>query len=426
MEKFDWYVVLAGAVFFFAASIVILTGDTVKKSICFFFLIQFAASNFVQLSFYMTIISLMFFPLALNTNARLSELIRVPHYKPLILLLLGWIISLVYATITNYGELKYHTVRFDIYFLLGFVVAYEIYFLLKLKLLDTEKLIFYIGVSGIVVVCYLLAKYFVKGDVSSVFSERFGSSIDQNPNITAAYLDLALPCAFFAAFFEKRNVVKKILLYAFSLIYVCVILMAATRGSLFGIVAICLWFIWRKRSKRILFGVIACAIIGYFTFGNKIAERLFNPNVADVISNMGRVEMLRSAFKMLKENYFFFGIGMNNYSLAKFEYGIPQWFDATRGMSSHNFFVEIWLGWGMLGLLGWVIFNIVTVTGLFRGNKDCGTAYAVAFAVMAFSMHGFVDSVLASYPIMFVYFSLIGVALFAASEGTAIRGSKSI
>jgi hypothetical protein len=423
--RFGWYVVLAGAMFFFAASVVILAGDAVKRSIYIFFFIQFTASYFLQLSLYVTIISLIFFPVVLNAKTRLSELISVPQYKSLILLLSGWIVSLVYVTITNYGESKYHAVRFDIYFLLGFTVAYEVFFLLKLKLLDMERLIFYIAASGIVFICFVLANYSAKGHVNYIFKERFGYICGINPNMISSYLDLALPCAFFTALYEKRSIVKKVLMYVLSSIYACVILMTATRGSIPGIAIMAAYCIWCKRSKKLLFGVLSGSVIGYFAFGRNIIGRMLHPNFNDMLSNMGRVEMLRSAFKVLKDNYFFFGIGMNNFSLAKFEYGsgFLTGFDKGRTMSSHNIFAEIWLGWGMPGLLGWIVFNAAVLICLVRGNKGGGAIYAVVFAVTAFSMHGLVDSALVSYSLMFVYFSLIGVALFAASDKTANTGA---
>jgi len=238
----------------------------------------------------------MLFPLALDTKTRLREVIRVPQYKSLILLLSGWMVSLIYLTITNYGEPKYHSVRFDIYFLLGFTVAYEVFFLLKLKLLDAERLIYYIAVSGIVYICFVLAKYSAGGDIGSVFKGRFGQTEGINPNMVASYLDLTLPCAFFTALSEKRNIVKKVFLYALSFVYTCLILMTATRGSLFGVMIMGVYFIWKKRSKKLFFGILIGSVIGYFAIGRSIIGRMLHPGFNDMMSNMGRVEMLRSAF----------------------------------------------------------------------------------------------------------------------------------
>jgi len=405
-------IVCGGMLFFFAISIFLLTGNVFSRSVYIFFLIQFTVSFRLPLSLYITMISLLFFPLALRRGAFSNELTAPPCVKPLLLLLSGGAVSLIYLSITNYGELKYFFM-YDIFFLLGLAVAYEMFIAFRLKLLTPDKLIRYIGLSGIVIVCAVVGKYAANGiSPTTIFSERLGFSVGVNPNITTAYLDLALPCAFFTAFFEKRNFLKKIFFYLISLVMVFAIILAATRGSLPGIAILVAYVIWRKRSKLLILGVLVCTVIIVSTLGARLTERLLSPNVADILSNMGRVEMLRSAHKILKENHYFFGIGMNNFSQMKFAYGFPQWFDTRKVMSSHNFFVEIWLGWGLLGLLGWLTLNTAVVISIFRKHKDNLVANAVAFAVVAFSAHGLLDSMCANFSIMFTYFSLLGAAFF--------------
>jgi len=288
----------------------------------------------------------------------------------------------------------------------------------RLKVLTPDKLIQYIALSGVVIVCAVLAKYVVLGvSPAMIFSKRLGMAVEINPNVIASYLDLTLPCAFFTAFFEKRSLAKKVFFYLLSLATVCAILLAATRGSLPGIAILTAYAIWRKRSKRLLLGVLIFAAAAALTIGAPIMKRIANPTTLDILSNMGRVEMLRSAVKILEANNYFFGIGMNNFSLMKFSYGFPQWLDTKRLMSSHNFFVEIWLGWGLLGLLGWLSLNASIVLSILRKHKDDGAANAVAFAVVAFSAHGLFDSVCANFSIMFTYFSLMGCAFFFMKEG---------
>jgi O-antigen ligase len=410
--------VVCGAVLFFAASILLLIGDVFRRVVYCFFGVQFVAAHYLPLALAATIISLLFLPLAFN-KAHFKEISVIPNVKPLLLLLSGCAVSLIYQIFVNQGELKYF-LSFDVFFILGLVIAYELFLLFKLKVFDPEKLISCIAFSGLIVICFVIALYQMSGRLGLIFDERLGGSTVVNPNILASYLDLALPCAFFTAFFEKRNIVKKVLFYALSLIFVGAILMAASRGSLPGVIIIAAYVIWRKRSKLLLLGIFVCAVIAASTVSITVIERMFRPNVADMMSNVSRIELLNSAFKVIQENHYFFGIGMNNFSLMKFDYGFPQWFDSKQVMSSHNFFVEIWLGWGMLGLLGWIILNISTVIPLVRKHKDSGAACAVVFAIAAFSMHGLFDSFVANYSIMLVYFSLMGVGLFLLTQTNCI------
>jgi O-antigen ligase len=402
---------VCAGVLFLVLPFFLLKGDIFRRSVYWFFVIQFTASYFLQLSLAAMVISLALFPLVLSRKASSEELNTIPNWKSLLLLLSGGVASLIYLILANSGEIKYYWM-YDIFFLLGLGIAYEMFYLLRFKILDLEKLMAYITFSGLALICFVFVRYLIAGNIGLIFNERFGSSVDINPNMTAAYLDLTLPGAFFTAFFEKRNFVKKALFYALSLLYAGVIFMAATRGSLPGIAIIVIYVIWRKRSKKLLLAALISTIIVFLTIGAMVIERTFSPNTSDILSNIGRVEMLRTAFRILADNHYFFGIGMNNFSLAKFDYGFPLWFDGKRVMSSHNLFTEIWLGWGILGLLGWIIFNIGTASSLIRKNKNSGAANAVAFAIIAFSAHGLFDSLCANFSIMLTYFSLVGAGLF--------------
>jgi len=417
--KANTVVVYGGIFFFFMCSIFLLIGNIFNRAVYVLFLIQFTAALFIQLSLYVTIISLLFLPLALKRDSNSNILTAPPCVKSLLLLLSGWAVSLVYASVTNNGGFKYFFI-YDVFFFLGLAVAYEMFIALRLKILTPDKLIPYIALSGLVLVCVVFIKYVVDGiPFSMILKDRLGSPVKINPNIMTGYLDITLPCAFFTAFFEKKNLVKKALFYLLSMVIVCAILLAASRGSLPGIVILFAYFIWRKRSKRLILYVMIFAVPVILTLGSTLIARMTNPTVADILSNMGRVEMLHSALKILKENNYFFGIGMNNFSQMKFSYGFPYWFDTKRVMSSHNFFVEIWLGWGLLGLLGWLSVNASIVLSVLRKHKDNSAANAAAFAIIAFSVHGFMDSFCANYSMMFVYFSLMGIALFSMKEGHA-------
>jgi hypothetical protein len=417
MSKMGAIVIACGVLLFFTGSIILLTGNILSRSICIFSLIQLSASLFIELSLYATIISLLLFPLALKRNAPSNGLTAPPYVKPLLLLLSGWAVSLIYLSITNAGVFKYFFM-YDIYFLLGLTVAYEMFIAFRLKILAPDKLIPYIALSGLVMLCAVMGKYVANGIApATIFKERLGTSINVNSNFITCYLDMALPCAFFTAFFEKRSLAKKAAFYMASFAIVCAVLLSATRGSLPGIAILVAYAVWRKRSKRMLLGVIICTAVATVTVGAPMVKRIANPTTMEIISNMGRVEMLRSAVKILGDNHYFFGLGMNNFSQIKFSYGFPQWLDAKRLMSSHNFFVEIWLGWGLLGLLGWLYINAAIVLSILRKHKDNRAANAVAFAIIAFSAHGIFDSACANFSIMFTYFSLMGIAFFFMKEG---------
>jgi O-antigen ligase len=413
------HVVLLGALFFFATSVIALMGDITEKLVYSFFLIQITAATFMELSLYVTLICAMFFIplLLLNNCSKIAD--AIPFRRSMFLLLAGWLMSLVYVNVFSYSYRKF-MMMYDVYLLLGFSVAYMIFILLKLKYLDAKKLLFYIALSGLIFVGCTFALYFYKGYAGRIFIGRFGMPVNINPNFLALYLIMALSCTCFTALFEKQNIVKKYLMYAISAVYAVIILMTASRGPLLGLAVIIAYLLWYKRSIKLIALSLPCFAIVFFTMGSKVIVRMFTPTTSDLLSDFGRIQMLQAAFRILRDNHYVFGIGMNNYAWMKFDYGFPLWFDPARnqGFSSHNLFMEVWLGWGILGLIGWLAFNIGIIHKLFRCKNEeyKSVIKAIVFAMISFLLYGLVDSNIGNYSMMFTYFTLIGIAFFIITQ----------
>ncbi|MDR0305500.1 MAG: O-antigen ligase family protein [Chitinispirillales bacterium] len=315
---------------------------------------------------------------------------------------------------------------YDAYLLLGLGIAYLIFYLLKLKYLDIEKLMLSIALSGLVIIGMTLVKYFVKGFAQEIIYDRFGLLVNVNPNFLGLYLNMALPCAFFMALSEKCVNSKKVLLYAVSIVYICVMVMTGSRGCLPGAILVIGYFVWRKRSLKVFLSNLIASGTILIVFGSNLIERMVTPSV-DGVAELGRIFLLKAAFKILEANHYVFGIGMNSFALAKFDYGCPRWLPApvpTETMSSHNVFMEVWVGWGILGLFGWLIFNGAVLHAIFLNRKKSVYknnvyAYAVAFAMISFLIYGLVDSNIGNFSMMFTYFTLVGIAFFIESENTA-------
>lgn len=419
INSLKWYIMLAGALLFFGAPIVILAGDVVKRLVYTVFLIQFTVSLFLPVSFYMISACMIFLPPVLLLSKNINKIDAVPCRKSMLLLLSGWLVALVYGNIFHAGY-KYFFL-YDIYLLLGFGIAYSVFFLLKMEILDTDRLMRYIMISGMLLIAAVMAKYVVKGNVSRMFSGRFGMSVNVNSNLLSLYLNMTFPCAFLIALLKKQNIVKKTALYAIAAIQAGIIMTTGSRGALFGLGAVVVYFLWHKRSILWTIGSFAGLALVIITVGRKYLVRLLVPSTTELISDIGRLELLKAAYRVLRENYFFFGIGMNSFSLLKMEYGFPVWFPSpfpAEALSSHNAHAEIWLGWGFLGLIGWLAFNIGIIYALLRynGEKYNGAAKAVALALISFLLYGLVDSNIGNFSLMFVYFSLAGIAMYVITQ----------
>jgi O-antigen ligase len=418
-RTFEPYAVLFGALFFFAASVTVLTGDIVGKLVYSIFLVQITVAILLPLSLYATLVGIIFFIPVFLLGDNSEKIDTIPLRKSMMLLLAGWLVSLVYVTVFSYSHRGF-MLLFDAYLLLGFGVAYAIFVLLKLKILNAERLLFYVTLSGLVFAGSTLALYFYKGYAGEIFRDRFGMLVNINSNFLGLYVIMMFSCSFFTALFEKRSIVKKIFMYAVSVVYVAIIFMTASRGPLLGLVLIAAYVLWYKRSVKLLAVSLPCFAIAFFTVGSKVITRMLTPTTSDLLSDYGRVLLLEAAFKILRDNYYVLGIGMNNYAWMKFDYGFPIWFDSARsqGFSSHNLFIEIWLGWGILGLIGWLALNTGIIYKLLRSKSEkySGMAKAIAFAVISYLFYGLVDSNIGNYSMSFTYFTLVGIAFFIIAQ----------
>jgi len=417
MNKLEWYVVLAAALFFFGASILALMGDIVKRLIYSIFLIQItAALLFSQFAFYVTLTGVIFLPPLFLISKNLHKINTVPCYRSLLLILSGWLIALTYSNAFAGGH-KYFLL-YDIHLLLGFCVAYLVFSLLRLEHLNIDRLMRYITISGILFIAAVSAKYVISGGARHIFSGRFGDYIQVvNPNLLSLYLNTTLPCAFFMALFGKLSLVKKVFWYAVAAIQAGTIIITGSRGALLGVAAIVGYFLWHKRSIKWTLATLAGLGVMIATIGQKYLYRALNPSTTEIISDLGRIELLKAAFKILKDNYFFFGIGMGSFAPLKMNYGVPVWFPApgpAENLSSHNIYTEVWLGWGLLGLIGWLTFNIGIIHRLLRYKEEVynGIAKGIAFAMISYLLYGLVDCNIGNTALMFNYFSLTGVAMY--------------
>jgi O-antigen ligase len=363
---------------------------------------------------------MIFAPPVILLSRNLGKIDAIPYHKPLALMLSGWLISLVYSVVYSYNDYGY-TFVFDIYLLLGFCIAYLVYFMLKLEYLNVDRLMRYIMFSGLFFIGMVVVMYVVNGYAPQIFklNGRFGMLVNVNSNLLSLYIGMTLPYAFFSALFETRSTAKKIFFYTISVIYLYVLVIAGSRGGFLGLAAIIIYFLWLKRSIKWVLSTLAGFVVVFFTIGPKYIARLFAPSAAEMMSDLGRVEFLKVAFKILRDNYFFFGIGMGNYGKLKMQYGFPVWFSPmVEGLSSHNIYTEMWLGWGIFGLLGWLIFNACIVSALLRNKEERynSTAKGIALAMISFLLYGFVDSNIGNFSVMFTYFSLLGTGLFIIAQ----------
>jgi len=421
-----WHLMLMGALLFSGAAVFVLMGDILQRLVYFFIMGQMAVELLgIPLSFLGTTgFALLFIPLILMCGDS-DKINSVPFRRPLALLLMGWLAAFIYVGLFKEDAMM-STSRHNLQFLLGIGVAYMVFYSLRMKLLDVHRLLFYIALSGLPLILVTLARYVVKGDAGMILGDRFGMLASVNPNLIAVYLSMAFPGALFAASYAKWGLAKRALLYASAALYLTVILMTASRSAFLWLPVIAVWFLWRKRSVTLLLGMLAGAAAAFFTVGSKMVDRMFNPTTTDMMSNFGRFELLKAAFRILEANYYALGIGMNSFALSKFDHGYQSWIEYGKntGLSSHNAYLEVWMGWGILGIIGWLALNIGVMRALIRNwdDKYDSVSKAVAFALLSYLLIGLADSSIASFAIMFPFFILLGAAFFLIAQKKQTEG----
>jgi hypothetical protein len=288
-----------------------------------------------------------------------------------------------------------------------------VYFLLVLRIITLRNTLIALCISGLPLIGLVCSQYLEEGIIGSLLAERFGSLSNIGPNLISSLLDLLFPVTLFLAIKEKRRL-PKISLSALSAFYGIILFATSSRGSMPGLLAIAVYLTCRSKSiKSVIIIIIAAIALGWI-FGTKTVARIVTPERGDLISNLGRVEMLRAGFKLLKDNHYLYGIGMNNFRFEKFKYGFPKWFDVGSKMSSHDTHFEIWVGWGFFGLVGWLYLWIGIHTARIKPSSE--NAYLKApliLAMIGFLAHGFFDSFIALFPFLMILFCLLACISYA-------------
>lgn len=333
---------------------------------------------------------------------------------PLVLFLSGAMLSWGYQLLFQQEPMPFSQ-SYDRTLVLGFSLYVFFYFLLVGGVLTVQTTLFSLIVSGVLYLVYLFG-------VHSVGAGRLGSQAGISPNLLAGFLDLLFPISFFLALASK-SLWAKMFLFASSFLFLIGVLATGSRGSVFGLAVFSVYFVYRSwDNKKVLIPALSLGSIVAFVFGKIVIERLFTADVSTFASNFGRLELIRAAFEILKDRYYLFGVGMDNFKTLKFEYGFPTWFDQKGSMSSHNLYLEFWLGWGILGLLAWLSLLWGNIVLLIRKRVTARNRHVrdgILLSLISFALHGLVDSFVANFLTMFILFALLACAGYMISEPKA-------
>jgi len=272
-------------------------------------------------------------------------------------------------------------------------------------------------VSNALLALVVLIVCLVVGGLGNILGSRLGTLIGLNPNIFAGILDVAFPVTFSMGISRRSTREGKLMLAAGGLDLLD-LLLTQSRGSLLALIAcssLLVLFLCRKR-RRLVVALVIGGLLMAVPMATFLAKKMALTNPESSISNLGRIVLLQKVRKVLADQHYAYGIGIDNFSQVKMDYGFTRWFDPKAQMSSHDIHLEFLLGWGIFGFAGWLFTLTALAVCLFRqGARGDWLAFGGGMAVVAIFIHGLVDSLLV-LPLYFVNVCVLFGALMAYKE----------
>ena len=190
-----------------------------------------------------------------------------------------------------------------------------------------------------------------------------------------------------------------------------------SRGAWVGFGFAYLYILARRRSPILLAStVVATVLFMSLDFLRRpIALRLGQTQAGDP-AMVGRYLLWASALQMVARNWLF-GVGTANFVALKFEYGFPVWLDPYVRFNAHNLYLEVFASLGILGIVSFLWLQIrtaVRLDRLARVAKEPGTrglALGLCAGLLAYSVHGLVESSAWHTPTLTLWGVLIGLSM---------------
>ncbi|MGQ9846577.1 MAG: O-antigen ligase family protein [Bacteroidales bacterium] len=240
------------------------------------------------------------------------------------------------------------------------------------------------------------------------------TAIFQKPNAFSAYLELMvfIPLGFYL--FHRNKLVKYINGILFLLIFTTIFL-TFTRGALLGlgVSVITILIIYRKEIQKflpiIMLGILCFMIIpaGRYFF-IRFASGLFDRSLL-----MRFVLWQNAAANII--HYPIFGIGPAHFDVVFAAQSLQNFKNLGRLGHTHNAYLELALGSGILVLVLFIIFKLqilrLGIKYLKKHQSGFYTAvvFGVLFGQISIMIHDFFDYFFRNFDIAFLYWILIGL-----------------
>jgi len=247
--------------------------------------------------------------------------------------------------------------------------------------------------------------------LGSVFFRVIGLFPD--PHMMSFYLGMALPFALALFFWGNKYRYRRLLLAACFLILAAIFL-TFSRGGYLGVLAslasffVLAWPKLKTQDKKFLFSCLLASLVLFFFF-SPVLGRLTSIFSLDDGSNLGRLAIWRQSLQLSADNLLF-GAGLGGYP---FLIDFSQ--NYRNAMTSHNLYLDIFVEFGLVGLVSFFFFLIWVWKVILRGCRSGQfLALPLGASLVYFLTHSFFETAIFN-PVVFS-FLMIYLGLVAKIE----------
>ncbi len=222
----------------------------------------------------------------------------------------------------------------------------------------------------------------------AIIERNFASVTYGNLNGYNTILCYILPFVLFNLLSKETRRVAMLINWVLLLILFYIIISNSSRGAIFVFVlALTIFFLYYfKNGRSVVVLVLVCLVAVYYvlqhfdTMFGFVLTRFATHGLEDV----GRTENIKSGIETLV-NTNFLGIGIGNYT----EYMDKNYHLSI--LSPHNIFVEIWVEFGLLVLIGFLIL-LLKILRLGLHNPNIANREFIIISLAVFPLSNIIDS----------------------------------
>ena len=324
-------------------------------------------------------------------------------------------ISSIYSIAVCGFELS--SLKFSVLFLFYVMAFYAIY-----TVLSVDNFMRYIHFHVLSGVCYLAGVYVMIQFSPFWVPGRLSVNSVIHPNQLCMYMEMFFPIAFFCSVGSER-LRERVCWGMLAVFFLGNMLSTYSKAGLITVVICFAYYLIRKISvkKIVTLGLFFCLLSVVFYKG--YSERVSTQRLDSIFSAGTRIELNKTALKVLTDNYYFFGIGLSEFTKIKYDYGFQRYLDPVVLLSSHNIYLDCWMGLGLPALIAflYMLLRILLDLSRLKLAKLSRIRDGLMFCIISFLVHGMFDNNLTDCSLMVSLFFVLGFSKFLIDNSSQLE-----